>query len=517
MPRQIVTVRPVGNIDRLSNPSQGSVADVLWRENFTVLGVDVETRKNKKMAGADRFNATAVGTTFASGKRYYTKKGVRRTFAYNTDGYIYYFDENGNTTQLVGVFSSLARPCWQIIRVSGNDVLFFSEGVSTGLYQYDGNLSNEFQHVPTVSLNFVDMTSWLDRLWGFEEDDEAVNFSVNLEPTDFTDSTDAGTIIIGAKAGSKIQRIAVHQDTLYIFKSDSIWRINGRSPSEFYVEVVHDKLGVAARWSLQQVENGFIFLGSDYEWYAFGGNEASTTKLTYKIAMAGDLTKDLPAIINKNKMDNVASVYHNNLYRCSFVEHGANTPNMEYIYNAINKTDSFSRGFNISCYLHYDQVPDKNELFTGRFGEGRLMRMYSGNNCDNGATNPSMPIRLQSMFNGQKEPRNIRIKKIWGTFGVLTAPPIGINLYRDCRTRLSQATTDELTPYGESVTIYGMGSMASQSAITDTFVPRWGNSKCQNFSLEIRDSVPNRELELSHFDVETIYTKNLKMSRKVGQ
>jgi len=411
------------------------------------------------------------------------------------------------------VFSPLSRPCWVNIRVSDNDVLYFSEGVSTGMYSYDGNLDNTFVKENAVTLNLVDMISWLDRNWGFEEDEEALNFSKNLVPTNFTDSTDAGTMIVGAKAGSKIQRIGLHRDTLYIFKTDSIWRIVGRTPNEFIVELVHDSLGVAARWSLQQVEDGFIFLGSDYEFYSFGGSKDTTTKLTYNIAMAGDLTKDLAPIINKNKMDDITSTYHNNLYRCSLVEHGQVNPNLEYIYNTINETDSFSRGFNVSCYIKFNQVPDANDLFIGRFSDGRLMRMYNGNNVDNGATSPSMSIRLQTKFIGQETPRNMRVTKVWGTFGVLTKPAIPIRMYKDCRTALSDSTSDELTPYGESKTIYGMASVASQSAVTDKFTPRWDNGKCQNFSLEIRDETPNRELELSHFDAEVITTKELKNSR----
>src|SRR3990167_8974620 len=362
MPRQIVEINPVGNLDRRSLPTQVDMTGVLSRENFLVIGANKESLFLKKFPGANRFNSTAAGTTFQSGIRWYTKKDVRRTFTYNTNGYIYYFDENGNATQLIGVFSPLAIPAWEIIRVTDTDILYFSEGVSTGMYSFDGNLDNVFNKEVAVTLNLVDMVSWLDRLWGFEEDEEALNFSKNLVPTNFTDSTDAGTVVIGAKRGSKIQKIIVLNDYLYIFKQDSIWRIIGRTPNEFQVEIVHDSLGLAARWSLALVEGGLIFLGSDYEVYSFGGTKESTKMLTYNIALGGDLTKDLNPIINVTKMDNVRAIYHNKLYRMAFTESTLTTNNMEYIYNAVNEKDSFTRGFNVSCYIPFTRYPDKQEL-----------------------------------------------------------------------------------------------------------------------------------------------------------
>lgn len=511
--KQIVSVPLTGNIDRRNFMTKGD--GVLSRENFLVIG-DKTTKRVKKISGADRFNSTAVGTTFVSGIRYYTKKEVRRTFAYNTDGYLYYFDENGNTTQLIGVFSPLAHPCFENFRVSDNDILYFSEGVSTGMYSFDNNIGNQFNKETAVTLNLVDMVSWLDRLWGFEEDEEALNYSKNLVPTNFTDSTDAGTVIIGAKRGAKQQRVIVINDTLYIFKTDSIWRVVGRTPSEFQVELVHDSLGLASRWSLQVVEGGAIFQGSDYEMYSFGGTKESTTLLTYNVALGGDLTKDLAAIVNKNKMADIKSCFHNKFYRMSFTESGKSTNNMEYIFNTVNQSDSFSRDFNISCYIPFDRFPDKGELLTGRVGEGRLMKMNQGLNVDNQATSPTMPYKIQSKFIGQTEPRNMRVRAIWGTFGVLARPPVPIRMYIDARTAASDASSDELIPYGEYKSQFTSIQIASQGVVTSRYIPKHANSKCQNFSLEINETKNNRELEFGDFQCQVILNKNLKRSFAVG-
>src|SRR3990167_1480573 len=357
--RQIYKFRPIGRMNRRSLVSEIGDTQVLWRENFQVIGADAETRFLRKVSGSDRFNSTSTGTPpFVSGIRYYTKQNKRRTFAYNQDGYLYYFDENGNTTQLLGVFSPLAYPCFEIMRVSDTDILYFAEGVSTG------------------------MVSWLDRLWCFEEDSEDINFSKNLVPTNFTDSTDAGVITIGAKRGSKIQQIIVYKDILYIFKQDSIWRINGRTPNEFQVELVVDSFGLAARRSLIKKENGMFLLGTDFEVYTFSGTEESLQMITYDLALSGDFTKNLNAIINRDRMDQVCATFHNKTYRMAFTESGEVQNKMEYCFDTVSQTDYFTRGNNVSCYIQFDRFPDKLELFTGRSDIGRLMKQYTGLNWD---------------------------------------------------------------------------------------------------------------------------------------
>ena len=71
------------------------------------------------------------------------------------------------------------------------------------MYSHDGNLSNNFRIETAVTRNFVWMVSFLDRMFAFEEDSEDLYFSANLVPTDFTNSTDAGLITIGAKGGAR--------------------------------------------------------------------------------------------------------------------------------------------------------------------------------------------------------------------------------------------------------------------------------------------------------------------------
>ena len=504
-------------INRRDLPNRLRDGEVLSRENMEIIGIG-EEKRNRKVSGADRFSTANTGTSYTWGFRYYTKIGdsvARKTFAFNTNGSLYFIDDNGNETAAITIFTGTARPCAEVMRISSNDVLLFSEGINTGMYSHDGNIANNFLKETAVTLNLVDMISHLDRLFGIEENSEDVNFSKNLDPTNFTDSTDAGTFTVGAKRSSKIQKLVLLNETLFILKQDSIWRLSGRSPAEFELREVVSNIGCAARGSVRHTDNGIIFLGSDYEFYFFGGTADSLKMLSYNVAIGGDLTKNLIPIINRDKMDSIVSTYHNKVYRCSIVENGKVTNNLEYCFSTANETDWFTRGFNISCYIHWDRHPDKNELLTGRTDLARLMKMNQGLNLDNDATNPSMPIKLQSAFVGSAQPENNRYKRAYFNLGVLGAEPIKVYYYLDCRTARTDAASDSWITRGEKKTVAGI-NIASQRAISSRVNLKYGKSKGQNISFEIDHDGRDLDIEVQSIDVVAITPKQMKLSEKIA-
>ena len=500
--RQIFNIPCTSVVNRRDLPHLIEDGEVLSRENMEVVGSGKEKR-NRKVPGANRFSDTDTGDYYISGIRYYSGANLRKTFAFN-NGVIYQVDDNGVESAVPDlVFGLTAVPVWEIMKVSSNNVLFVSEGINTGMYSYDGNIGNNFVKETPVTLNLVGMLSHLDRMFGFEEDSEDLVFSKNLEPTNFTDSTDAGVITIGAKRGSKIQAIALLYGTLFIFKQDSIWALIGRSPSEFEVKEVTPRLGTSARRSVVNTDNGIIFLGSDFEFYFFSGTVGSLQMLSYKMAVGGDLTKNLIPIINRDKADQAVAVFHNKVYRCSVVENGETMNNLEYCFSTINETDWLTRGFNISCYIPWDRTPDKLELLFGRRDIGLLMLANQGLNVDNGATSPTMAFKLQTKFISSGEPRNIRFKRAFFTFGVLdSAEPLRVYYYLDCRTTRSDAGDDEWAIRGEFKV--GIGNMSSQRAITSRVNLDYGKSRGQNISFMIDESKPNIDLELAGIDVECV-------------
>lgn len=511
MPREIIRIAPTGNIDRRHLVTLGKSNGVLVRENMHVIGVKEDERTLRKFPGSDRYNATSLGAQPVNSLfRYYSSGDVRKNFAFS-GGYLYFISEAGVATQVLGVFSPIAYPTFVQMKVSGNNIAYFMEGISTGMYSHDGNIGNAWTRETAVTLDFVDAVGFLDRMVGFEEDSEDLHISANLQPTNFTDSTDAVLITVGAKRGSKLQRIIVgDDDNLYIFKTDSVWVLEGRTPSEFTVRELNPSLGLAARRSLQKVNRGLIGLMSDYEIYSIVGAEYKL--LTYNVALSGDLTSNVQPILNMTKMDSICSTYHNFMYRMSFTEYGRTINELEYCFDTVNETESFTRGNNVGSYLVYDRIPDQKELVTGRSDIGRLMFQYRGLNWDNQATGATMQVHLKTKYNGLGQPRNFRIRKVWLNSGVQSAQDIPIRTYMDARTLRTDSTYENMATFGEANAILGM---SSQDAVTSRQIPRHNNAKGQNCSFEIFVNRPDLDFEMASFEAEII-GKNQKRNVRLG-
>lgn len=509
----IISWSPTGRINRRALVQDLEDDEVLYRENWMVQG-SPKKLYNKKHPGSDRYNTTSVGSYACTWADRYYSENNRKNFFFS-GGILYFIDEAGNATALISTFDINAIPCSSSMRVSSQDIMYFSEGISTGMYSHDGNISNNFTKEIAVTLNFVDTIVHLDRLWGFEEDSEDIYFSVNLDPTNFTDSSDAGLITVSPRGGSKNMKFALMNETLYILKNDSISVLEGRTPSEFSIREICTDIGLASRKSLSQCGPSLVGLMSDYEVWSFGGTRDGMVCLSYNVALGGDLSKDLNEIINKDRLSQVNSTFHNLIYRMSFVETGETVAKMEYCFNTINEKDWFTRGANIGCYLNYRKIPDKNELAIGRSDLGRMMFMYRGLNWDNQATTPTMSIRIQSGFKAiGDEPRNIRVRKYWADFGVLGAQSIPIKMWVDGRNADSDSTIDNLVTQGETKSITNFIRINSQQEITSTQKVRWNQGKCRSFSLEINEEIADRDVSFGKFYAEII-KKPLKRSQYV--
>lgn len=518
MPLPLVEIDVTGNLNRRDPRDKLKKGDVLARENFIVYGI-ADAKRLKKHPGSDRYTASLIGSSYTSGYRYYDAN-VGKTYAFNNGTKkLYFIDENGNETGLIDLPSSHpSYPTFETIRISGNNVALVADGFN-GIYTYDGNIGNTWDKATNNSLNLVDMLAYLDRIFGFEEDSDVLVGSTNVtnggSPTDFTNSTDSIEITIGAKRGSKLMRIVFWLGTIYLFKNDSIWVLEGNTPSSFSVRQIVSGLGLAARRGIAVGRNAIYFLASDFECYQFQGTVASLKILTYNIAMSGDRTKDLHEIINKYRLDQVSATFHDFIFRLSFVETGETVAKMEYLFNTTNETDGFTRDNNVSCYIIYDKLPDVGQLVTGRSDVGRLMHQYRGLNWDNQASSPTMPVKLQSAFIRPNGIDNTRFKRIFGDFQVLGAETLNINYYLDTRNAASDNATVSLPIQGETKGLTSFIRTNSQTSITSRGILPWGKSKGESLMCELDFNRNNIDLSMTKFYCEVI-AKNRKRSQKVG-
>ena len=514
----VLEIKTIGNCNRRDSRDKLKSGDVVWRENFIVYGIG-DTRINKKHPGSDRYNATAVGSLFNSGYRYYSGT-LAKTYAFNeTNKKLYFVDDNGNTSEVLHTPSnSPAYPVFETIRVSGNDILIYSDGFN-GLYTYDGNIGNSFVHANTTE-NLVDMIGYLDRLVGFEENSDVLLGSENVSsggsPTNFSNANDSFEITVAPKRGAKLMRIIEFLGTIFLFKDDSIHVLEGNTPETFSIRTVVPNLGLAARRGIAVGRNAIYFLGSDFEVYSFQGTLGSLKLLTYNVAMSGDRSKDLVELINKYRMSQVSATYHDYLFRLSFVETGETQAKMEYLFNTTNETESFTRGNNVSCYFQYDKLPDRGQLVTGRSDAGYLMHQYRGLNWDNQATSPTMPYKLTTaaIRPSKSSLENVRFKRVWADFKILGAEALDVDYYVDTRIAKSDRKTITLATQGETKGMTNLLRTNAQTNITSRAILHWENSKGQSIYFEIDKNRNNVDLSIGSFYTEVIQ-KNRKRLEKV--
>lgn len=515
----LIDIPVTGNINRRDARDQLKKGDVLARENMIVYGIG-DAKRLKKHPGSDRYTDTEIGTIYTTGYRYYSGQ-TAKTYAFNNGTKkLYFVDELGNETEVLHVPSNpnqVSYPVYETIRVSSNNLMIFSDGFN-GLYTYDGNIGNSFTSA-SGSPNLVDMLEYLDRIFGFEEDSDTLLFSENVtnggSPTTFSNSTDAGEITVGAKRGSRLLRIVRWLGTVFLFKDDSIWVLEGNTPSTFSVREVVSNLGLGGRRGIAVGRNAIYFVGSDFEVYSFQGTVASLKILTYNVALSGDRTKDLNEIINKYRMGQVSACFHDFLFRLSFVETGETIAKMEYVYNTTNETEFFTRGNNVSCYIVYNKTPDNGQLVTGRSDVGYLMHQYRGLNWDNQASSPTMPVKLQTAFIKPQNEENTRFKRIFGDFQVLGAEELNINYYLDTRLAKSSSKTITLPIQGETKNLTNFIRTNNQTSISSRSILHWAYAKGQSIMCELDFDRNNIDLSMTKFSLEAI-AKNRKRSKYVS-
>jgi len=515
----IDTTGVVNRIDAVDALQKG---EVLSRENLRVIGINAEKR-NKKFPGSDRYNSTEVsGGIFLSGYRYYNVN-FAVTFLYwwnkGSEGRLYHIDNLGNLTLKETLpVTGYPQPCWAQIKVSGNNLLLFSDGFND-IWSYDGNLDYAWINRDS-GVSPVWMEIHLDRVFAFEENSDVLLFAINStgggNPTDFDNSTDAGEITVEPSRGSRLQWGILDNETLYLWKNDKICVLEGRTPSEFSIRVPHPDKGTPARHSVIKGESTTFFLADDIEFYSFGGSKGSTQLISYKMAVGGDLSKDLVPIINENRMDEIVACYHDHLYRCSFVESGEVINKLEYFFDTTNKTDGLTRGNNVSCYLIYDKVPPNNkQLLTGRTDAGYMMYQHRGLNWDNNASSPTMSVKIQSAFVKLDQTIMTRVVRVFGNFQVLGAEDLRIRHFIDARNATSDSVEIPIPIQGETKNITNFIRVNAQASVTTRQVMPWARAKALSHSLKIDMDRNNIDLSFSKFQME-IVKKNRKMRKAVG-
>lgn len=164
-------------------------------------------------------------------------------------------------------------------------------------------------------------TYYNSRIWVRDETNEdMINFSgqytydytiSNNYLGDFTDAHGGGWIRFKAGSGSKVTGMVSFKSYLYVFLSDSIYRVSPATAADtFTVELVTSSIGCVSHRSIKQVEED-IYFASDDGVYSLGDVANYTSiRTTNKSAKVQRVFNDMPASYKAN----LVGAYHNFKY-----------------------------------------------------------------------------------------------------------------------------------------------------------------------------------------------------------
>ena len=455
--------------------------------------------KIKKIGGTSAYNSTSLGSLGVPLilRSYHIQADstiAKRTHAYY-DGTLY----KGNDTSgefLETNVTNLTKNClprFFSIQEADNSVVYLITGKDR-LRKYNGNGSYLWDYAAgdlTTEVNYTDAVVHLDRAWYVGTLSSQLDYSDALSAETLADS-----IIVGSDKDSYNVRVVVGaNETLYIFKNNSIYQLYGRTPSQFQLRMVTDKYGLATKRGIYPVGNGFVFINTfDKELYFFGGSESTIKALTENDIQLRDIINHTP-----QALENIDMTVADGLFRFAFQhkESQINHNNCELVYPIFEPDSrglpkwSLIKGSNVWSYSVWDKYGD-SELLTGRSEIGKVMYHNRGLNFDGSAATIETQVRTGEVV--ASEDMVVRFNGF-----IVKARPGSYNTRSTFRYflngRISDRGEDSLNLAGETRAV-GLIHLQTQELLNDRIIPLTDYSRGNSIAFEIYDNNLDTELEL---------------------
>lgn len=463
----------------------------------------VRDKRIKKIGGTEAYNSSTLPDKVTFLHKAYHKRAddtFTKVLMAFSNGSIYTgSDVDGTFTERKAGFNVSSIPMQATMQVSGNSVMYFFSGFDE-VVKYDGNGSYQFE---STTLNedlgrvIESACVHLDRMVYVTKNSSFLAMSTTLKPEDLT--TDAIDIIVGQETDSVIRRAVVgSNETLYVFKNNSIWQLYGRTTSTFELRKLTDKYGLAAKRGIYPVAGGFVFLNEfDKELYFFGGTESSIQPLT-------EDNIRLREILDIVQIENCDMTVHDGLFRFAFKHKDDSIYQDRELIYPINdpRPDgqpkwSMSKGSKIACYALLQQQGDENILMSGRSDTGKVMYHNRSHDFDGSAIETI--VRTAEVTAG--EGKDVRFKGFYvkGKPGS-TQKTIEFRYYLNGRH--STSYQHDVDTKGE-IRAVGTLQLSTQSLFNNRIIPMHAYSKGSSISFSIIDNNKATDIEINSIALTT--------------
>ena len=347
----------------------------------------------ERREGFTQINSSAIGATAVfTGLAYYKQSDGDRflvgTVSNGASDAIYKMDYTGTSTP-DGTWDNITGSTTLVLVddtladfATVQDVLIIEDGYGLSPPQvWNGtgditSLRDSDADVPNAS-----MVEFHKRILWSAGDDAAkseVSFS-NLDAYATWIATD--TILVETDDGQTITGLKSALDCLYVFKSESIWRICGADRDNLYLEQMVKGIGAASNQSIALINNQFIFVTSQGNIVVYDGG---ITVQTLSSKINGTLRSLNPSRFRKV----VATAFDDgtgdeDYYACVSLE-GAGTHTRVLFYDTLHKAWSVLAGISCNAMAVMEVNTSQKALVFGDYA-GRANR-YPDGDTDAGST-----------------------------------------------------------------------------------------------------------------------------------
>lgn len=494
-------------VDIASPRSAGDPDSPVLRENYFSRNMRLET-----VRGTERVADQLLTSKCTGAWRYYSEEtGVQtpKTIAYTVDGKLWHIDEVNKTVHMIKEgLNTDAYPKAQIFKLGEQYYLYIVDGEY--LWEWDGNASYLiYDRTPKQSDDTsympIDIIEHLDRIVLLTERQTLV--SANLQPTVFNSADDSIEIIVGSGKGIN-RSLGKIGDRLYFFSTEGAFILNGdilsAVASTFTIDLADPNTRVNLGNSIEQVENGIVYLGVDNELYSFNGQ--SSELLSYN--------EQLKRIINPQDTFLKKCVGHydrvDKRYFLSVVETAETENNYEIVYDAIENKIDFIRGRNVSCYCQYDGSREPNELLLGHSTKRTVLYANRGYTFDGAGIRHR--LRTRDVYPGKGT--RVRFTAFYPEFEPVGTKDITIRYLLDGKLS-SSASTFEQNLQGV-VNNLGFINISNQSQALDRVRPQINYAMGSSIAFEIDEAELNNHYALLGLGMDFTAKHKVK-GKKIGQ
>ena len=258
------------------------------------------------------------------------------------------------------------------------DVLVFEDGLATtASYEYNGTSVADALDGSPPNATIVEFHKRILWLAGRSDAKNRVDFSNLDEPETYTSTdfllveTDDGQLITGLKSAL---------DCLYVFKTESIWRICGSDRDNLNLEQMVRGIGAASNQSIALINNKFVFQTSQGNFAIYDGG------ITVQM-ISGKIQGTLSNLNSDRVPKTVALAFDDGTgdddYYACVSQTGSGTHTLVLLFDTFHQAWTKFKGMNCNAMTVAEIGTAQRALLFGDYG-GNLLR-YPDGETDNGA------------------------------------------------------------------------------------------------------------------------------------